>query len=439
MNKAKSIILVPLILIGVVYLGLKAWVYFSVKSDVDNLVKQASLFVDVRYGGISSDLLEGSFSIDEIVISPRTLQDEIKIHQFKMQGDGPGFLFSDTSKMAQQTPEFLKVSMTGLRVGLDGELYSSMATMQAEQAKARKAKPAKTCEFGSSFSAQDLRALGYEALFANASFTVSHDKIDGKTKMEVNFDMDDMAEVDLTMSVKGGGSPMMMAMAPQPQEIRFVYSIDADYLKGSKKYCASVLKMDEQAYVDYITNAKDADYQEYYGFVPGPGIRQAVNNFMKDGGEIDIRMRPSSDINPMMLNQFRPADIINLLGVTLYVNGQPVQDLSFTVDESMNEYFGDKAYGETKDGKNKQIEEPVKVTYTFQDTPVNQLPQYIGARIKVTTMDGRERVGTLISISQNTAQIEQRVHSGKFEALVPLADIKSLQIHRLLKTEKESK
>ncbi|NNJ90504.1 MAG: hypothetical protein HKP55_02410, partial [Gammaproteobacteria bacterium] len=137
-----------------------------------------------------------------------------------------------------------------------------------------------------------------------------------------------------------------------------------------------------------------------------------------------------------VLNQFRPADIISMLGVTAYVNGDPVQDLSFSVDESMNQYFGDKAYGE-EDGKKKP--ETVKVTYTFQDTPINQLPQYIGARVKVETKDGREREGTLIKISLNTATIEQRIHSGKFEALVPLPDIKNLQVHRLLKKDTENK
>jgi hypothetical protein len=434
--KAKTAIALPLILIGGVYLGLKGYVYFSVKSDVDNLVKQASLFADVRYGGIASDLIDGSISINDVVIAPRTLQDEIQIHELKMQGDGPGFLFSDTSKWAQQTPEFLKLSMVGLRVGLDGELYRSLGDMQMQQAKARKAEPAATCEFGSSFSAEDLRALGYDELFANASFTVAHDKIESKTKMEINLEMEDMAEIDMTVSMKGGGAPMMMAMAPQPSEIRFVYTVNPEYMKGSKKYCAGVLKMDEQAYVNHISSAKDSEFQKYYGFIPGQGIRDAVKKFMTDGGEVDVRMRPSQDVNPMMLNQFRPQDIINILGVTVYVNGDPVQDLSFSVDDSMNQYFGDKGYGE-QDDKKKQ--EPVKVTYTFQDTPINQLPQYIGARVRVETFDGKEREGALVKISRNTATIEQRVHSGTFEALVPLSDIKSLQVHRLLKKDEEKK
>ena len=434
--KAKTAIAVPLILIGGVYLGLKAYVYFSVKSDVDNLVKQASLFADVTYGGISSDLMDGSVSVNDVVISPRTLQDEVQIHELKMQGDGPAFLFTDTSKWAQQTPEFLKLSMTGLRLGLDGELYRSLGEVQMQQAKSRNVEPAATCEFGSSFNAEDLRALGYDELYANASFTVAHDKIDSNTKMEINLEMEEMAEIDMTMSMRGGGAPMMMAMAPQPSEIRFIYTVDPEFMKGSKKYCANVLKMDEQAYVDHIVSAEDSDYQKYYGFMPGEGIRQAVKKFMNEGGELDIRMRPSSDVNPMMLQQFRPEDIVSMLGVSAYVNGDPIQDLSFTVDESMNQYFGDKAYGEENGNKKP---EQVKVTYTFQDTPVKQLPQYIGARIKVETKDGREREGTLMKISLNTATIEQRIHSGKFEALVPLSDIKNLKVHRLLKQDTEEK
>ena len=429
--KAVKIILIPIIVVAAVYLGLKGFVYFQTKSKVDDLVKQASLFADITYGGVSSDLLKGSVSVDNIRVTPKTLQDALEIRQLTMQGDGPGFLFSDTSKMSQQTPKFLLVAVRGLRLGLDGEMFQSFNTMAVQQAQANNLPVAKTCEFGSSVSGDDLKAMGYEAIYADATMTVSHDKIDNSTSMNMDLSMEDMGSFDMSMSMIGGGSPMMMAMQPQIDEIRFVYSVDDEYLKGVKKYCTQKLGMDEVAYIKMIAEASDDDYKKYYGFAPGPGIRNAIKTFMVSGGDIDIRMRPSKDMNPMLLQQVRPQDMLGMLGVTVYVNKQPIQDLSFELDDSYNAMFGGQPA--VVEEKKEEVKKKKRVVYTFQDTPIAQLPQYIGARVRLETKDGKDREGTLISLSKQTAHIEQRLGGGKFAVHVPLEDIKNLQVHRLVK------
>ena len=429
--KVVKIILIPIIIVAAVYLGLKGFVYFQTTSKVDELVKQASLFADITYDGVSSDLLKGSVSVNNIRVTPKTLQDALEIREVTMQGDGPGFLFSDTSKMSQQTPEFLLVAVRGLRIGLDGELFQSFNTMAAQQAQAKNLPVAKTCEFGSSISGSDLKAIGYDAIYADATMTVSHDKIDNSTSMNMDLSVEDMGSFDMSMSMIGGGSPMMMAMQPQIDEIRFVYSVDEEYLTGVKKYCSGKLGIDELAYIKMIAEASDDDFKTYYGFAPGPGIRNAIKTFMASGGDLDIRMRPSKDMNPMLLQTVRPQDILGLLGVTVYVNKQPIQDLSFELDESYNAMLGGQ---QVQEEQKEQAKKKKRVVYTFQDTPINQLAQYIGARIRVETHDGKDREGTLISITKQTAHIEQRINGGKFAAHVPLEDIKKIQVHRLVKT-----
>ena len=429
MNKTNTSVLGLLILVGAAYVSAKAYVYFQTKSKVDDAIKQASLFADITYDGISSDLQKGSVSINQISISPRTVHDVIQVRELKMQGDGPMFLFSDTAKMAQQMPEFLEVSMNGLRVSLDGELYSSLGAMAAAQAKAQNIKLPGSCEFGSSLSADDLKALGYDALYANASFSVKNDKIASKTRMSVDMDVEDMGDVSMTMTMRGSNSPMMMAMAPSVDEVRFVYSVDQEYMKGVNKYCSNLLKVSEQQYVDSIVNASDEDYQRFYGFIPGEGIRQAIRSFLLTPAEVDVRMRPSPDINPATIKQYQPQDIVSLLGVNLYVNGEPVQDLSFTVDEKYSSLFGNK--GNAEGDADAEERKKIQASYEFQDTALSQLPQYIGAQVIVTTRDGKERQGALVSINQRTAQIEQRIHSGKFSVHVPVDQISKLQVHRL--------
>lgn len=223
---------------------------------------------------------------------------------------------------------------------------------------------------------------------------------------------------------------MMMAMAPKLDEVRLLYNMDGEYMKGVKKYCSSRLGMTEKAYIERMVNATDEEYQRFYGFIPGEGIRDAIRSFLQDPGEIDVRMRPSPDVNPAMLNQYRPQDIISLLGLNLYVNGQPVSDLSFTIDEKYSSLFGNQAYGEDK---TEQEEAKRRIArYQFQVTPLAQLPQYIGAQVKMKTRDGKLREGTLVSVNRQTAQIEQRIHSGKFTVHVPIEQVSQFQVNRLL-------
>lgn len=429
--KAVKFTLIPIIIVAAIYLGLKGFVYFQTTSKVDELVKQASLFADITYDGVASDLMKGSVSVQNIRVTPKTLQDALEIKEVTMQGDGPAFLFSDTSKMAQQTPEFLLLAVKGLRLSLDGEMFQSFNAMAAQQAQAQNIPVAKTCEFGSSITGTDLKAMGYDAIYADATMIVSHDKIDNSTSMNMDFIIEDMGSFDMSMSMIGGGSPMAMAMQPQIDEIRFVYSVDEEYLQGVKKYCTGKLGVDEVAYINMIADASDDDYKTYYGFAPGPGIRQAVKTFMVSGGDIDIRMRPSKDMNPMLLQTVRPQDVLNMLGVTVYVNKQPVQDLSFELDDAYGAMMGGQQAAEEKQ---EEEQKKKRVVYTFQDTSVKQLPQYIGARVRLETQDGKGREGTLIGISKQTAHIEQRMDGGKFAVHVPIEDIKNLQVHRLVKT-----
>jgi len=429
MKQAPKIAIGIVAVIAATYFGLKGYVYYQTKSKMDEVVKQASLFAEVTYEGISSDLLKGSVSVSDLSISPRTIADVINIKEIKMQGDGPGFLFSDTSKMAQKTPEFLAVSIQGMRINLEGEIFYNYGAIGNNKPKVDAKNSAKTCEFGSSMSAKDMKALGYDELFMNASMLVKHDKNSSETSMNLDMEVEDMAEFSFEANMKGSASPMMLAMSPSAEEVRFIYSVDPEYMKGVKKYCASVLKISEDEYINTIVNASNDDFLKYYGFAPEEGIRKGINAFMRKPGEIEVRMRPSPNVNPLTIKQFRPEDIIDMMGLTLYVNSQPVTDLRMTLDKK----YESKTLAKKDEKEKKAKKEKVKVTYTYQKTPISSLTKYIGARVKVKvlTTDGRQRDGVLISTNGKEAIIEQRVHGGKFSVHVPVEEIQELQVHRL--------
>ena len=89
---------------------------------------------------------------------------------------------------------------------------------------------------------------------------------------------------------------------------------------------------------DFVLLMVGVEDNEYYthtlGIVPGPGIRGALERFLKNPGEIHISAQPSTALDPSGLRFYKPADIIDLLGLQVFVNNEPVQDLSFQVADT---------------------------------------------------------------------------------------------------------
>ncbi|NIP73509.1 MAG: hypothetical protein GWO16_10985, partial [Gammaproteobacteria bacterium] len=65
MFKVKNILIAIILLAGAAYGGLKAYVYFQVKGQVERLSRAASPFAGLSYDGISSSL-DGTIVVEGV-------------------------------------------------------------------------------------------------------------------------------------------------------------------------------------------------------------------------------------------------------------------------------------------------------------------------------------------------------------------------------------
>lgn len=212
-------------------------------------------------------------------------------------------------------------------------------------------------------------------------------------------------------------------MQPKLDEIKFSYSADSTYMNSVKRYCGKVTKLGEQGYLNSMINASDKDYLRYFQFAPGPGIREAIKNFLTNPGEVEISISPEGEIDPNVVNQYAIEDLPDVLGLTVSVNGKAVTDLSIQVAGSTQDQE------ETAEGQAGEPQKP-KVTYEFQDTPMKRLPAYIGARVIIHTDDGNQRTGRLTGIDAKDLSVEQRIHNGKLEVIISRFKVKRVEVHR---------
>jgi len=419
-----------LVAVAVVYGAAKGYVYLQAKSAMDKLNEQAALFANINYQGISSDLLQGSVAVQGISVTPVTLEESVTIREISVKGDGPMFLFTGAAEMAEQkSPKFLQIRVNGLEADLNGQLFSSYATMAAQSRSVTA--PVKSCEIGGVMAASDFQNLGVDQLSADMMMQISTDERSGKTDMNADFDVEDMGSFSFDAKLNGPATPAGMMMGPAPQEINFSWSVTPEYMAKVNTYCANQLGMSVIDYIEYLVNADEKTYVKYYGFVPGKAIRDAVKGFLVKPDTIQVRLLPSPNMNPMTVQDFDPQSVIDLLGLHLYVNNKEVKPLEFSFGEELSQLFGNQST-KKETSKASKPEKP-KSSYVFQQTSLTRLPGYVGAQVKVYQQDGMLREGTLVALNKDEAQIEQRLQGGKFSVFIPLENIKRVEVLRLKK------
>ncbi len=85
--------LILLVAVAVIYAGMKAYVYFSVKEQLDRAVMQMRPFAALGYGGISSNLGSGTLTVHDIEIDAGEQSPALRIGLLDVAGPGPCFLF----------------------------------------------------------------------------------------------------------------------------------------------------------------------------------------------------------------------------------------------------------------------------------------------------------------------------------------------------------
>ncbi|MGI9320888.1 MAG: hypothetical protein ACR2O5_05695, partial [Thiogranum sp.] len=68
--KLKNLVVFMLLAGGVAYGGVKGYIHYKVKKQVDRLVTTAAPFADIAYGSLGSDL-QGRVMINDLVVYPR--------------------------------------------------------------------------------------------------------------------------------------------------------------------------------------------------------------------------------------------------------------------------------------------------------------------------------------------------------------------------------
>ncbi|MEJ2142687.1 MAG: hypothetical protein P8Y24_10120 [Gammaproteobacteria bacterium] len=437
----RNILGIFLLVLLVGYAGIKGLIYYKVKSGVDTASNKMRIFATLRYEGISSSLLDRSVTLENVSFLLNGLEDGFNIDTITLQTDDIGYLLKGFDFRRGDLPERFNISIKGSKVDLYGSMIDKVDQSLNELNSMSKGLVTSACGNKLFLRPADFRQMGYDILNSDIEFGY---KFTGQG-IQLTYDVTtrDFGSASMLIKMTGPTRPSAMAFKsnpPQLTEISITYQ-DLSYVHRSNEYCAKEGNRDITKYIEAEVNKPDKAYAYQWGFIPGPGLKQAYKEFLTNPGTISLTMHPPADFTPGSLGLYKPETIPTLLNMKLSVNEKPVSDLSFSFIADDNEEIASlqdrfstfKDILQKDDKKTPLVQQPTKIKKTlparYHEVKVAALKSHIDDKVRVYTKKSKQiRSGRLDKVTASALHVTQDVHQGKFTMIIPKTDVLKVEV-----------
>lgn len=436
------------------YGSLKAYIYFQVRDALKQFIALVSPFASVQYRGIGSNLYRGAAHVTRLRITPNGMSDVVTVDRLTLESGSLWALLSMSRRLdAREFPGSLGIAVQGLTIGLEGELVQRVEALARKRDPSAAAGPAH-CAGLSILGPAHLRKLGYPSLVSDLHLRIRHDRSSAELRWDVEGSTRDLSSGSVAMTMKGPiGIPRPGAAraAPTVTELMVVYQ-DAGYTERLKNYCAQASGTSVEDYIKAEVSQPPEAFQAQWGFVPGPGLREAYRAFLTTPGELSVRIAPSADFSVASAHLAKPDELLAQLNATVKVNGQRVDDLSFTILEpapvaaqaptagadTQAADAGQPAASQSETGprpRARRAYEDVPTASardrTYQIISVDELAKSVGEQVRLTVGGNRVREGALTRVLNNVAYVEVRLAGTSTVVVqIPFTNIQKAEVLR---------
>lgn len=398
--------------------GVTLYIRSQIKSTLEEAITAISPFAVVRYASVSVSL-GGTVHIRDIEIRPRMFNDPLRIEGIEVETPGLWFLLTGAKKLSDgELPEHLRATLRGLAFNLSGPMAETFDGVMAEAMRSSRAVPLSNCGDVRYVDFNAYQRLGYQSLVFDVSLGYRFEKGGSPLRVTTEWRMRDLGVVTVSLEFVGAYSNLRQFMGTQPLLRTFdvVYQ-DLSFTDRRKRYCSQASGMTVEQYIDSEVNLKDATYQARWGFVPGPGLRQAYREFLTKPGEWRLQGTPSAELDMETLRLSKPEDIVSMLNLRVRVNGKAVTDLSMIPVHSTPTLAA-----------LPQPAGPASVTSEFRAVPTTDLAGHVGKTVRLYLTHGATREGRLLQVLDGTARVERRYPGGVMTLAIPLRQVERVEV-----------
>ena len=430
MDRVRTLFIALVLVAGLGYLGVKGYVYYQVKSNLDEAIAKAGPFAQVEYGAISSSL-SGGVSIEDVTV--RAFADELRIAALELNTPDVLHLLRMVSDLGRGSPpEYLEVGVRQIDLALDGPLMNILDA--AVQAKGPRLDGA-PCGGRLVFGPTQLRDMGYSRVRSDLRVRIDGSSEQAGLGLQVHASTEDMASADLSVRVSGVRS---LQRPPSAEDIllkRFemIYR-DQSYARRLVEYCARQGGTDVEGHIQAVLAADDRYFMHTWGVVPGDRLRAAYGRFLRQPGEVRIVAEPASPVELTNLHLYEADDVVALLNLQVSFNGEAVDrpQVRFR-PELLQAGVGPGSAVTARPPRSgaATLSSPSRgsrpATLRFQPVNKADLRRYVGRTVRLVTAE-QQREGVLMTSDRERAVVERRMYGGSMSVPVPMGEIQRAEV-----------
>ncbi len=423
-----------LIPVGLVIVALlpKTVAYLTLKNELDNAIKRVQPLVSIDYRSLSTGY-DGSVTLSGIEARLAEASESLQIDQIQLTGDN--FLFPlRLSGMAQshEFPRRMRLRVIGMEIpDLDKLVPPRMARMSPGLTELEQGWDSASCSF-----VNIARDVGFQQAV----------RTPGRLDLDLGYVYDPDAEaMDANYSISRTGIGSLSVLGhisglpdppaltsgskPKLESAEVHHNIDPGYLRGKLASCAEQSHESLGDFVARLIVGPDSVLARETGWVLNDALAQTLSAYLLDPGEIALTMKPAPYLLTLPAAPSSPQEWVQLLGMSVTIKDQPVQDLSMRArgrPSSESTAPG----GRQSDRRGNAGTESRRLTFGYAEVRPSALGRYIGRAVRVRTHTHAQALtGVLKKANANVAQIDNRVHGGHITMHVRVADMTRAEVY----------
>jgi hypothetical protein len=426
-NRFGKLLLVALVPV-VAYGAAKGVMHYNAKQTVDEMVQSAASHADVRYGSISTEV-RGAVTVHDIEVQPLGTDHVVSIDAVRVSSSDPLFFIRSGEWRAghDAPPDGLGFDVRGIRIPLDSALL--------QQVEGASESP---CASGLNFDPPLLRQIGFTEMRMDFDGSYHLDRESRTLEFAINAGLQDIQSTQFSATLANVEPDGFGRATPNPDlslaRVSLGMRVSPEFGRRALAACARAADSEETLEVWGERMAEQAIAQlEMVGLVLGRGLREAVQSFYQEWGEMRLVLAPEEPVSPLALMLLPPERWAEALSLRLTINDRLVTDTSLRWEqpdaETMAALLGRGGDGQAETGA-AAPRGPTRIVVRreFEPVRVGDIRRFLDHQVKIKPVGQPVREGVLRRVSDGQAEIEQSLHGGKFTAYVALREIESMQV-----------
>lgn len=424
---------IGLVLCGIAYGALQGYLWYEVRRAADRFAQQVAPFAEVRYGGVYTSL-GGTVGLDDITIRPVMTGDEFHIRALRVEAPDLWFYFTGARQMAQGgIPEKLALELQGVGLDLDSELFRLLAQMQQMEPAQPSGFPfeqldALGCGEQDSWGTDDYVRAGLSRINLDLALRMQHDPVAQIIAVSLNAADPALYRLDLRLNLNVSSNRLQDVRQDVIPPSNISYT-DYGWYKLRNAHCARLNDSTIEAYVEHHLDL----LKTRLGVGLPPEAAEAYRGMMLNGGTVRVALQPAPGTSLAGLGLYKPADAMELLGMTIAINGVNVE--YDRIDWRETEPLTAAAPAPEGVARTTPPRRPATAmtkappsASRYQAVDLARLSPHLHKPIRVTTRDGRVREGVLTAVEGSRIEVTLQHSRGRLAFPVENKDIKRVEV-----------